>query len=59
MQRVEGTISDMGQTMDNVFRLLKNIDEKIDRFSSNNNRATKSMMSQMNVKFSPVEEEIP
>jgi len=64
MQRVEGTISDMGQTMENIYSLLKNIDDKLDRLSTNNNntirqRSTKTNTSNTAVKFSSVEEEIP
>lgn len=61
MQRVEGTMSDMGQTMENILLLLKNVDEKLDQISpsNNNTRSTRSIMSQMNVKFSSVQEEIP
>ncbi len=60
MQRMEGTISDMGQTMENVLVLLKNVDEKLDRLSSNStNRSSRSVLSQMNVKFSSLHEEIP
>ncbi len=63
MQRVEDTISDMGQTMENVYTLLKNIDDKLDQLSTNNNktnqRSTRSMMSNIDVKFSSMKEEIP
>jgi len=63
MQRVEGAINDMGQTMENIYTLLKNIDDKLDRLSMNNNnthqRSTRSIMSNIGVKFSTVEEEIP
>jgi hypothetical protein len=59
MQRVEGTMGDMGQTMENIFTLLKTVDDKLDRFSSNTNRSTKPIMPQMNVKFSSVQEKIP
>jgi hypothetical protein len=59
MQRIEGTIGDMGQTMESVLTLLKHVDEKLDRISTNNTRSTKSIVSQMNVKFSSVPEEIP
>jgi len=30
MQRVEGTMNDMGQSMENILILLKNVDEKLD-----------------------------
>jgi hypothetical protein len=63
MQRVESSINDMGQTMENIYTLLKNIDERLDRISINNNnvhqRSTRSIMSSIGVKFSPVQEEIP
>lgn len=60
MQRVEGTMNDMGQTMENLLVLLKNVDEKLDRLIPNNStRLTKPIMSHMNVKFSSVPEEIP
>ncbi len=64
MQRVEGAINDMGQTMENIYTLLKNIDDRLDRLSINNNntihqRSTRSIMSNIGVKFSAVEEEIP
>ncbi len=63
MQRVEGSISEMGQTMENIYTLLKNIDDKVDRLSINNNnthqRSTRSILSNIGVKFSSVDEEIP
>ena len=60
MQRVEGSIHDMGQTMDHMFILLKHVDEKLDRLSSNNtNRPLRTIGSPMNVKFHSVPEEIP
>jgi hypothetical protein len=63
MQRVEGTINDMGQMMENIYTLLKTIDDRLDRVSINNNtvhqRPTRSIMSNIGVKFSPVKEEIP
>ena len=34
MQRVEGTIHEMGQTMENIFVLLKNLDEKFEHLHS-------------------------
>jgi hypothetical protein len=60
MQRVEGAVSDMGQTMEHILILLKNVDDKLDRVlpNNNNNRSTRSIMSQMNVKFSSVQEQI-
>ncbi len=59
MQRVEGVVSDMGQTMEHILILLKNVDDKLDRVlpNNNNNRSTRSIMSQMNVKFSSVQEQ--
>ena len=57
MQRVEGTMNDMGHTMENMLMLLKNVDEKLDRLSPS--RSPKSILPQMNVKFSSVDEEIP
>ncbi|CAF1572007.1 unnamed protein product [Adineta steineri] len=61
MQRVENTIVDMGQTMENIFILLKTVDGKLDQLSPTNNtsRSTRGMISQMNVKFSSVPEKIP
>jgi archaellum component FlaC len=63
MQRVEGAINDMGQTMENIYTLLKNIDERLDRLSTNNNnmqqRPPRSTISNIGVKFSSVKEEIP
>lgn len=63
MQRVEGAINDMGQTMENIYTLLKNIDDKLDRLSINNNniqqRSTRLTLSNTGVKFSSVKEEIP
>ncbi|UJR26831.1 hypothetical protein I4U23_008144 [Adineta vaga] len=63
MQRVEDTICDMGQTMENMYTLLKNIDDKLDRVSNpslkTHQRATKTMSPNSSVKFSSVEEEIP
>ncbi|CAF0733693.1 unnamed protein product [Adineta ricciae] len=62
MQRVEDTICDMGQTMENMYTLLKNIDDKLDRVSNANQKPTsrppKSMSSNLGVKFSSVHEEI-
>jgi len=59
MQRVEGAVSDMGQTMEHILILLKNVDDKLDRVlpNNNNNRSTRAIMSQMNVKFSSVQEQ--
>jgi len=59
MQRVEGVVSDMGQTMEHILILLKNVDDKLDRVlpNNNNNRSTRAIMSQMNVKFSSVQEQ--
>ncbi len=63
MQRVEGTIRDLGQSLDNVYTLLKNMDGKLDRLSHNNNnihqRSTRSVISNIGVKFPSVQEEIP
>ena len=62
MQRVEDTICDMGQTMENMYTLLKNIDDKLDRVSNTNQKPTsrpaKSLSSNPGVKFSSVHEEI-
>lgn len=61
MQRVETAIHDMGQTMDNIYTLLKHIDDRLDRISTHNNntRSSRSIMSNVAVKFSSVKEEIP
>ena len=63
MQRVEGTINDMGQTMENIYTLLKNIDDRLERLTNNNNiqqRSSRSIMTtNIGVKFSSVQEEIP
>ncbi len=63
MQRVEDTIIDMGQTMENIYTLLKTIDDKLDQLSTNNNktnqRSTRSITSNIGVKFSSMKEEIP
>ncbi|CAF0998157.1 unnamed protein product [Adineta steineri] len=62
MQRVEDSISDMGQTMDNIYTLLRTMDDKLGRVSINNEktnqRVSRSIMSNTGVKFSSVEEEI-
>ena len=57
MQRVEGAMSDMGHTMQNILILLKTVDRKLDRLSPS--RSSSSILTQMNVKFSSVDEEIP
>ena len=61
MQRVENTINEMGQTMDNIHTLLKHIDDRLDRIYTNNTqpRSSRSIMSNVAVKFSSVKEEIP
>lgn len=63
MQRVENAINDMGQTMENIYGLLKNIDDRIDRLAINNNnthqRSTRPIISNTGVKFSSAKEEIP
>ncbi|CAF3628791.1 unnamed protein product, partial [Rotaria sp. Silwood2] len=62
MQRVECSIIDMKQTMENIYILLKNIDDKINQLSINNNnhqRTTRSIISNTGVKFSSIESEIP
>ncbi|CAF1160041.1 unnamed protein product [Rotaria sordida] len=48
MQRVESTINIMGETMGNILKLLKLIDEKLDKVVPNDNRSTKSILSRMN-----------
>lgn len=64
MQRVENNIHEMGQTMENIYTLLKHIDDRLDRIYTNNNnntqsRSSRSIMSNIAVKFSSVKEEIP
>jgi hypothetical protein len=60
MQRVEGTMNDMGQTMENILGLLKTVDEKLNRIPLNSStRLTRSILPHMNVKFSSLNEEIP
>ncbi len=60
MQRVEGTINDMGQTMENIFGLLKNVDEKLERISPNSStHSTRPIPPPLNVKFASANEEIP
>ncbi|CAF3544490.1 unnamed protein product [Rotaria sp. Silwood1] len=58
MQRVEGTMNIMGETMENILKLLKIVDEKLDRVLPNDNRSTKSILSRMNTKFSSTQEGI-
>jgi hypothetical protein len=49
--------------LENVYTLLKNMDGKLDRLSHNNNnihqRSTRSVISNIGVKFPSVQEEIP
>ena len=66
MQRVENAIHDMGQTMENIYTLLKRIDDRLDQIHTNNNinnnsqsRPSRSIMSNTVVKFASVKEEIP
>lgn len=63
MQRVEDTIFDMGQTMENMYTLLRNIDDKLDRVSSphekSSQRSPRGTLPNATVKFTAVEEEIP
>lgn len=67
MQRVENAINDMGQTVENIYQLLKTVDERFDRLTVNNNnnnnnaqqRSPRSNMTNIAVKFSSVHEEIP
>jgi hypothetical protein len=60
MQRVEGTIGDMSQTMENIYTLLKNIDDKVDRLTVQNNTThQRSARSTMSVKFPSLKEGIP
>ncbi|CAF1043949.1 unnamed protein product [Rotaria sp. Silwood1] len=61
MQRVECSIIDMKQTMENIYISLKNIDDKINHLSINNNnhqRTTRSIISHGGVKFSSIDQEI-
>lgn len=51
MQRVEGSIHEMSQTMENIFILLKHLDEKFERY---HHRA-----SLHTVRFNSVDEAIP
>ena len=60
MQRVEGTITDMGQTMENILTLLKNVDEKLDCISPNTpTHSKRPTPPPLNVKFASANEEIP
>jgi hypothetical protein len=63
MQRIESTINEMGQTMENIYTVLKNLDDKLDRLTVNNTntnqRSARSIASNIAVKFSSVDEEIP
>jgi uncharacterized protein YukE len=63
MQRIESTINEMGQTMENIYTVLKNLDDKLDRLAVNNTntnqRSARSIASNIAVKFSSVDEEIP
>ena len=62
MQRVEGNMLDMSQTMHTMHLLLKTIDAKFDRLpitAGGHQRSTRSMVSSLGVKFSTVDEEIP
>ncbi|CAF1440137.1 unnamed protein product [Rotaria magnacalcarata] len=62
MQRVECAIIDMKQTMDNIYTLLKRIDDRLHHISVNNiahHRSVRSNISHAGVKFSSVDQEIP
>ncbi|CAF3040047.1 unnamed protein product [Rotaria sp. Silwood2] len=58
MQRVEGTMNVMGETMGNILRLLKVVDEKLDRILPNDNSSTKLILSRMNAKYASTQEAI-
>ncbi|CAF3305391.1 unnamed protein product [Rotaria socialis] len=58
MQRVEGAITGMGETMGHILVLLRSVDEKLNRISPNDNRAARSVLTPVNAKFSPTQEEI-
>ena len=59
MQRVEGTMHDLGQTMENMFILLKHVDDKLEQVLPSHGQATRSALSQTSVHFSAVHEDIP
>ena len=51
MQRVEGTIQEMGHTMENIFILLKHLDDKMEHL--------RSRPSLSSVQYSSIDERIP
>lgn len=59
MQRVEGAISGMGETMGRVLVLLRSIDEKLDRIGPHDQRSGRTILTRMNAKFATTQEEIP
>lgn len=59
MQRVEGTMQDLGQTMENMFILLKHVDDKLERILPSHGQPTRTALSQTSVHFSDIHEDIP
>ena len=59
MQRVEGTMHDLGHTMENMFILLKHVDDKLEQVMPSYGQPTRSVLSQTNVHFSDIQEDIP
>jgi hypothetical protein len=65
VQRIEGTMGHMGQTIEQIHSLVRNMDDKFDRLMIDNHcvtqssRATRSATSNLTVKFSSIQEEIP
>jgi hypothetical protein len=68
IQRIEGTMGDMSRTLEHILVVLKNMNERCDRSLSIDQdeqqtsvsiRSTKSTASNLSVKFSSIQEEIP
>ena len=65
VQRIEGAMGHMGQTIEQIHTLLKNMDDKFDRLMVDNHhinqssRAARPATSNLTVKFSSIQEEIP
>lgn len=66
IQRIEGTICEMGHSIEQIFHILKSIDEKFDRLTVDPTKPihyirthSKSNASNLSVKFASIDEEIP
>ena len=66
IQRIEGTLGDMGHSVEQIFLMLKTIDEKFDRLTVDAAKPLqyirahhKTNASSLSVKFASIDEEIP